>query len=115
MSRASPLTPHPSQQPPRRGDDIAKSELLGDHRFSEPDLVDHLGALRARALSHPDNPGLVACLPAGSRDRMAAACRVLAWRGHAVRPVWVAAWDDGKSRKGWTLGTASDDDTAMSR
>ena len=94
---------------------MAKPEPLADHRFSEQDLVDLLGALRARALSHPDNPGLVACWPAVSQDRMAAACRVLAWRGHAVEPVWVAAWDDGKSRQGWTLGIASDSDTAMSR
>jgi hypothetical protein len=94
---------------------MAKPELTDDHRFSEQDLVDLLGALRARALSHPDNPGLVACWPGVSQDRMAAACRLLARRGHAVQPVWVAAWDGAKSRKGWTLGSASDDDAVVSR
>jgi hypothetical protein len=47
-------------------------------RFSEQTLADLLNALRARAVSRPDNPGLVA--------------------------VTIAGWQGGKSRTGWALG-----------
>lgn len=81
----------------------ATPSVVADHRFSEEVLVDLLSALRARAESHPDNPGLVACWPAVPQERMAAACRLLAGRGHAVRPVPVAGWEPAKIRDGWTL------------
>jgi hypothetical protein len=83
----------------------AAPKVAADHRFSEEDLVDLLSALRARAASHPDNPGLVACWPAVPAERMAAACRLLARRGHSVQPVPVAGWEPEKIRDGWTLGT----------
>jgi hypothetical protein len=79
---------------------------VADLRFSEQVLVDLLGALRARAASHPHNPGLVACWPAVPEKRMAAACRLLARRGHSVEPVSVAGWEPDKIRAGWTLVTA---------
>lgn len=83
--------------------------LVADHRFSEEELVGLLSALRARAETHPDNPGLVACWPAVPADRMAAACGLLAHRGHSVLPVTVALWDRARTRDGWTLGRPLDD------
>jgi hypothetical protein len=74
--------------------------------FSEQELSDLLAALRARATSHPDNPGLVACWPAVRADRMAFGCRLLAERGHPVEQVPVAGWDAEKARNGWTLRPA---------
>lgn len=85
------------------------SSFVADLRFSEQELVDLLGALRSRAANHPDNPGLVACWPAVPQHRMAAACRLLAGRGHPVRPVSVAGWQSDKVRSGWALGTARHD------
>lgn len=87
----------------------ATPNVAADHRFSEEDLGDLLSALRARAASHPDNPGLVACWPAVPAARMAAACRVLARRGHSVQPVPVAGWEPEKIRDGWSLGTSLHD------
>jgi hypothetical protein len=75
-------------------------------RFSEQELIDLLAALRARASSHPQNPGLVAFWPTVRADRMAAGCRLLADRGHAVEPVPVAGSDPEKPRNGWTLRPA---------
>jgi hypothetical protein len=83
----------------------ATPNVTADQRFSEEDLGDLLSALRARAVSHPDNPGLVACWPAVPAQRMAAACRLLARRGYSVQPVPVAGWEPEKIRDGWTVGT----------
>jgi hypothetical protein len=80
-----------------------RPNVVADHGFSEEVLVDLLSALRARAASHPDNPGLVACWPAVPAERMAAACGLLARRGHSVQPVTVALWDRARTRDGWTL------------
>ena len=73
-------------------------------RFSEQTLADLLSALRARALSHPDNPGLVALWPGVDERRMAAACAELVRLGHPVQRVTIAGWQGGKSRSGWALG-----------
>jgi hypothetical protein len=81
------------------------AQLAADHRFSEEELVGLLSALRARAEAHPDNPGLVAYWPAVPAQRMAAACGLLARRGHSVHPVTVALWDRERTRDGWTLRT----------
>jgi hypothetical protein len=86
------------------------AHVVADHRFSEEELVGLLSALRARAEAHPDNPGLVACWPAVPADRMAAACGLLARRGHSVQPVTVALWDRERTRDGWTLGTPLHDE-----
>jgi hypothetical protein len=75
-----------------------------DVRFSEQDLVDLLGALHARAASHPDNPGLIACWPAVPESMMAAGCRELLRRGHPVRSVSIAGWASEKRRDGWAVG-----------
>jgi hypothetical protein len=85
----------------------AKPNIVADHRFSEEALVDLLGALHARAAGHPGNPGLVACWPAVPEQQMAAACRVLVGRGHAVRPALVTGWQSDKTRAGWTLVTSA--------
>jgi hypothetical protein len=74
--------------------------------FSERELDELLAALRARASSHPENPGLVACWPTVRADRMAFGCRMLAERGHPVEQVPVAGWDPAKLRNGWTLRPA---------
>jgi hypothetical protein len=73
-------------------------------RFSEQTLVDLLNALRARAVSRPDNPGLVAFWPGVDEQRMPAACAELVRRGYPVQRVTIAGWQGGKSRAGWTLG-----------
>ena len=78
---------------------------FADHRLSEQDLVDLLDALRARAASHPDNPGLIACWPGVPEHRMASGCRELLRRGHAIRSVSIAGWAPGKLRNGWAVGT----------
>jgi hypothetical protein len=73
-------------------------------RFSEQTLADLLDALRGRAVSHPDNPGLIACWPGVEERRMGAACAELARLGYPVRRVSIAGWQGGKSRSGWALG-----------
>jgi hypothetical protein len=75
----------------------------GDGRFSEQTLADLLGALRARATSHPQNPGLIACWPAIEERQMAAACAELLRLGYPVERVPIAAWGSGKTRSGWAL------------
>ena len=99
---------HPWHQPRNRSTTrpptAATPNVGADHRFSDEDLGGLLDALRARAESHPDNPGLVACWPAVPAGRMAAACGLLAARGHSVQSVSVAGWDPEKSRDGWTVG-----------
>jgi len=72
-------------------------------RFSEQTLADLLGALRARAVSHPRNPGLVACWPAVEERWMAAACAELVRLGYPVQRVSIAGWQGGKSRSGFAL------------
>jgi hypothetical protein len=79
-------------------------ESFADFRFSEQALADLLGALRARAATHPDNPGLVACWPAVREHRMASACSELLRRGHPVQRVPIVGWASGKARDGWALG-----------
>jgi hypothetical protein len=73
-------------------------------RFSEQTLADLLSALRARALSRPDNPGLIAFWPGVDERRMAGACAELVRLGHPVQSVTIAGWQGGKSRGGWALG-----------
>jgi hypothetical protein len=67
-------------------------------------LTDLLDALHARAASHPDNPGLVACWPAVPESRMASACGELVRLGYSVERVSVSGWDGTKTRDGWALG-----------
>jgi hypothetical protein len=73
-------------------------------RFSEQTLADLLSALRARAVSCPDNPGLVACWPGVEERRMPAACAELVRLGYPVQRVTIAGWQGGKPRSGWALG-----------
>ena len=72
-------------------------------RFSEQTLADLLSALRARAVSRPDNPGLVAFWPGVQERRMPAACAELVRLGYPVQRVTIAGWQGGKSRNGWAL------------
>ena len=96
----------PSTPPPKAPPAV---HLVADHRFSEEELAGLLDALRARAEAHPDNPGLVAWWPAVPAERMAAACGLLARRGHPVQPVTVALWDRTRTRDGWTFVTPPQD------
>jgi hypothetical protein len=80
-------------------------------QFSEQTLGDLLSALRARAVSRPDNPGLVASWPGVHEQRMAAACAELVRLGYPVQRVTIAGWQGGKSRSGWAL---ADSDPAPS-
>ena len=73
-------------------------------RFSDQTLADLLGALRARATSHPDNPGLIAFWPAVEERWMTAACAELLRLGYPVQRVSVAGWQAGRLRSGWALG-----------
>jgi hypothetical protein len=86
----------------------AEAGSFADFRFSEQTLVDLLSALRARAASHPDNPGLVAVWPELREHRMAAACGELRRRGYPVTPVSIAGWESGKARSGWALPTLAE-------
>jgi hypothetical protein len=81
-----------------------KAEFFADFRFNERELTDLLRALHARAASHPDNPGIIACWPAVPQHRMDAACRELIRHGHPVQPVAVTGWQPDKTRAGWALG-----------
>lgn len=81
-----------------------KADLFADTRFNERELGDLLRALHARAASHPDNPGIIACWPALPEHRMAAACRELIRHGHAIQSVSVARWGSESTRAGWALG-----------
>ena len=71
--------------------------------FSQQTLEDLLGALRARAASHPDNPGLIACWPTVNEKLMPAACAELVRLGHPVQRVSIAVWGSEKARNGWAL------------
>ena len=78
--------------------------MLADFRFSEQTLAELLAALRARAESHPNNPGIVASWPGVHQHSMAAACSELQRRGYPVQSVPVAGWAGEKTRPGWALG-----------
>lgn len=80
-----------------------KAEFFADFRFNEHELADLLRALRVRAASHPDNPGIIACWPALPEHRMAAACRELTRHGHPVHAVSVAGSHADRTRAGWAL------------
>jgi hypothetical protein len=79
------------------------AESFPDLRFSEQVLEDLLVALRARAASYPDNPGLIACWPALREHRMAGACSELRRRGHPVQRVSIVGHESSKTRDGWAL------------
>ena len=81
-----------------------KAEFFADFRFNARELTDLLRALRARAASHPENPGIIACWPALPEHRMAAACRELIRQGHSVQAVSVAGSQPDRIRAGWALG-----------
>jgi hypothetical protein len=76
---------------------------MAHHEFSDETLNTLLGALRARAASHPDNPGLLACWPGVREDRMAAACVELVRRGHPIQEVLLPGRSPGVMRTGWAL------------
>lgn len=81
-----------------------KAEFFADFRFNNRELTDLLDALSARAASHPDNPGIIACWPALPEHRMAAACHELIRHGHPVRRVSVTGSQPDRTRAGWALG-----------
>ena len=81
------------------------ANFFADFRFSEQTLTELLHALRTRAASHPDNPGLIACWPAVREHRMAAACAELRRRGHAVQPVAIVGRKPDETPSAWALGT----------
>lgn len=93
----------------------APDPSAADHRFSDQELAHLLAALRARAADHPENPGLVACWPAVPQHRMAAACRILALRGHPVEPVPVSGWQAERVRNGWRYDARSEQARAHER
>jgi len=82
----------------------SSADSFADFRFSEQVLAELLDALRARAASHPDNPGIIASWPGVQQHSMAAACSELQRRGYPVQAVSVAGWADEKTRSGWALG-----------
>jgi hypothetical protein len=80
--------------------------------FSERTLLELLGALRARTMGHPDNPGLIACWPSVRQDRMAAACAELRRRGHPVYLVPIEGAKPGQIRDSWALAGPTDEPVA---
>lgn len=87
------------------------SPRFNDPRFGDQTLADLLSALRARAVSRPENPGLIAFWPGVDERRMPAACAELVRLGHPVKRVTIAGRQGGRSRRGWALG---DSETASS-
>jgi hypothetical protein len=80
---------------------------MAHHEFSDETLIALLRALRARAATHPDNPGLIACWPGVREDRMAAGCFELVRRGHPIQRVSMPGRSPGVTRSGWALRTAN--------
>jgi hypothetical protein len=80
-----------------------KTSAIPGLLFSEQTLADLLGALRARAVSRPDNPGLIAFWPGLDERRMAAACAELVRLGYPVRRVTIAGRQGCRSRSAWAL------------
>ena len=76
---------------------------MANHHLSEVALNALLAALRARAASHPDSPGLIACWPDVREERMAAGCTELAGRGHAIVRVPIPGRTPGVTRTGWAV------------
>ena len=77
--------------------------------FSDRTLADLLRALHARTTGHPDNPGLIACLPGVRQARMAAACAELRRRGHPVYLVPIEGVKSGQTRDGWAIAAPTDE------
>jgi hypothetical protein len=83
---------------------------MSRHReFSDAVLSDLLRALRARAASRPDDPGLVASWPAVREDRMAAACAELRRRGHPVHRVSKPSASPSSTGDRWAVGVATEE------
>jgi serine/threonine-protein kinase RsbW len=76
--------------------------------FSDETMAELLRALHARAVEHPDSPGLIASWPGVPANLMPAACAELQRRGHPVREV--AIEQAKKVHRAWVV--ASLDDTA---
>ena len=71
--------------------------------FSDETLGELLAALRVRAASHPESPGLIACWPDVREKRMAAGCDELRRRGHAIDRVAVGGTAPGVTRTAWAV------------
>ena len=71
--------------------------------FSDETLQELLDALRTRAATHPESPGLIACWPGVRENRMAAGCDELTRRGHAIDRVPVSGLATGTTRTGWAV------------
>ena len=71
--------------------------------FSDETLQELLAALRARAASHPESPGLIACWPGVRENRMAAGCDELIRRGHAIDQVPLTGATTGATRTAWAV------------
>jgi hypothetical protein len=80
-----------------------RAKTFADPRFGDAILVDLLGALRARAASHPDNPGLIAFWPTVPENRMPGACSELIRLGYPVRRVSIGGSEGARSRHAWAL------------
>ena len=76
--------------------------------FSDDTLRKLLRALRVRAATHPESPGLIASFPMVEADRMAAACGELRRRGIAVSRVSIPSVVPGRSHIGWSVGADED-------
>ena len=80
-----------------------RTQTIAVPRFRDQTFVDLLGALRARAASHPDNPGLIAYWPTVPEHRMPPACSKLIRLGYRVRRVSIDGWVGVEARTGWAL------------
>jgi serine/threonine-protein kinase RsbW len=75
--------------------------------FSPETLDELLRALHARAIDHPESPGLIASWPGVPAERMPAACALLRGQGHAVHEVTIVNRRGDKVRRGWTVEHAN--------
>ncbi len=75
--------------------------------FTPETLDELLRALNARAIDHPDSPGLLASWPGVPSERMPAACALLRQQGHAVHEVAIVNGRGDKVRRGWAVERAN--------
>lgn len=84
------------------------------HEFSGDTLTKLLRALRARAATHPESPGLIASWPAVDADQMAAACGELRSRGHPISRVLIPSAVPGRTHIGWSVGADDEEPRSVS-
>lgn len=89
-----------------RATPVARGPAPSGREFSPETIDELLRALHARAVDHPESPGLIASWPGVPADRMPAACAELRRQGHQVHEIAIV---NGRARvrRGWTVDAAT--------